>query len=106
MESDKAYEAGRKKGLAKGAYKRGYEEGKRHGMKGQSRFGALGAIGDFITAHPMDIGETSKRMGSDHFGFGGSPGSGGSGKLPIEGELGFGPAKKKKGRSLEDELGL
>ena len=99
-EADKAYEAGRKKGLAKGAYKRGYEEGKRHGSKGQSKLGVLGDIGGFVAAHPMDIGETSKRMNSDYFGF--------SAGGPSTKDFGFGPSpgKKKKSSRLEDDFGF
>ena len=86
--------------MAKGAYKRGYEEGKRHGSKGQSKLGVLGDIGGFVAAHPMDIGETSKRMNSDYFGF--------SAGGPSTKDFGFGPSpgKKKKSSRLEDDFGF
>ena len=70
----------------------------------------MGAVESFLSPRPSKGGKKGKSQGSNPFEMGGSfgafemGGKGGSG-LAVEGALGFG-SSGKKGRRLEDELGL
>ena len=105
-EEKKVYEEERRKGRLEGARARGRREGRKQGERGGGgTMGGLKALGSFLSEHPMDVGETSKRMNSDFLGMGGGKGSSEGWGAPPSVEM-FGGSGKRKKHPIEDELGF